>query len=380
MSLDAWAKKTAAKLARDVRFWEGAGMSRTAAVARAFQGSAAGPRVREAALAILDRETPPSRNPKRRKLRNPTAKSGQATVLVGQDLSYIREWGYNHLMPAVVDEGYQAVPVRTLQEASDVVGDYIRRTGMGGSSMGRKFGEVRLNGRLVARVSYNGRVWRPSKEPGDLGSEAITGAELTQPLGMNLRPKKRSNPRFAPNERSEAHVAYQIASGVDPEWARRYYGPPLSHPPFAPAPLSAEARHQTIADDAAYGRAMRKERSRRNPATKPAALEGYIKMLRENILLAVDQIDDGQYPQHDANTRRAIGESLLSLARTREAQKALDPEYPTPKVYIPRLTSRHIPPDLTLAELRSIRRYARWGDKTSPRTNLRRTPLTRRPL
>ena len=47
--------------------------------------------------------------------------------------------------------------IESLKEASDGHREYIERNNLGASNCIE--GEVRVNGRLIAKVSYNGRVW-----------------------------------------------------------------------------------------------------------------------------------------------------------------------------------------------------------------------------
>lgn len=63
------------------------------------------------------------------------------------------------------------VPVKTGDEASFAWQRYRDRNGLGGSDMEAQCGDVVDEaGKLVARVSYNGRVWSPS---GELWQEAV---------------------------------------------------------------------------------------------------------------------------------------------------------------------------------------------------------------
>jgi len=55
-------------------------------------------------------------------------------------------------------------PVSSLKEASDVCRAFVDSSGIGGGNWGCGAGDVRDDsGKLVAQVSYNGRVWQPSK-------------------------------------------------------------------------------------------------------------------------------------------------------------------------------------------------------------------------
>ena len=53
-----------------------------------------------------------------------------------------------------------SLPVKTLDEARLVCRRYIEENGLGGGNW--TGGEIYCNRKLVARVSYNGRVWSPS--------------------------------------------------------------------------------------------------------------------------------------------------------------------------------------------------------------------------
>jgi len=56
------------------------------------------------------------------------------------------------------------VAVASLQAASRIVRAYIEATGMGASAMGPGFGDVTADGVVLARISYNGRIWNPEGE------------------------------------------------------------------------------------------------------------------------------------------------------------------------------------------------------------------------
>ncbi len=51
-------------------------------------------------------------------------------------------------------------PVRTLKQASEVCSTFIDDNLLGGGNWSG--GQVRSKGKLVARVSYNGKVWLPA--------------------------------------------------------------------------------------------------------------------------------------------------------------------------------------------------------------------------
>ena len=90
----------------------------------------------------------------------------------------------------------------------------------------------------------------------------------------------------------------------------------------------------------------------------PHALEGYIGLQAMNAAGAVHQIRMGQHPQYDANCRRDVGECLVALADARERQLELDPTYPVGlPVQIAGLREGDLPADMTLGELRRVRRF-----------------------
>jgi len=62
---------------------------------------------------------------------------------------------------------FQAVKVATLAEAADRVRQFVKGTGIGCGNFGRNCGNVlcAAGDRIVARVSYNGRVWTPAQWP-----------------------------------------------------------------------------------------------------------------------------------------------------------------------------------------------------------------------
>ncbi len=55
--------------------------------------------------------------------------------------------------------------VETLSDARDVFLKWIAANAFGSSDLSRNAGLVTDNGRKVARVSYNGRIWTPEKWP-----------------------------------------------------------------------------------------------------------------------------------------------------------------------------------------------------------------------
>lgn len=90
----------------------------------------------------------------------------------------------------------------------------------------------------------------------------------------------------------------------------------------------------------------------------PHALEGYIGLQAMNAASAVHQIRMGQHPQYDDNCRRDIGECLTSLAVARERQLWIDPTYPVGlPIQIAGLMEDDLPSDMTLGDLRRVRRF-----------------------
>ncbi len=74
------------------------------------------------------------------------------------------------------------VPVETLYEASLAVRQHIDGYGLGSSTWGQAEAPVRDGaGRIVALVSYNGRVWTPQRDWRQ--REEIAGAALHQEGG-----------------------------------------------------------------------------------------------------------------------------------------------------------------------------------------------------
>ena len=63
-----------------------------------------------------------------------------------------------------IDSPRMTVEVSTLREASNALRAWVNRNGLGGGNLARDCGEVRDAGKVVACISYNGRVWQPGKE------------------------------------------------------------------------------------------------------------------------------------------------------------------------------------------------------------------------
>ena len=64
--------------------------------------------------------------------------------------------GQNPCKPISVPD--RVVPVKSFADASRVCRTYIENHGLGGGSWAG--GEITRDGQIVARVSYNGRVWK----------------------------------------------------------------------------------------------------------------------------------------------------------------------------------------------------------------------------
>jgi hypothetical protein len=72
-----------------------------------------------------------------------------------------KSWGGKGMRVALKSAGgrRKLVEVASLQEASRAVREYIEADGLGSSAW--EGGEVTEGRKVVARVSYNGRVWPP---------------------------------------------------------------------------------------------------------------------------------------------------------------------------------------------------------------------------
>lgn len=57
------------------------------------------------------------------------------------------------------------IPVSSLEDASRKLRQWCDRWGLGGGNIARDCGNVLEDGRLVARISYNGRAWKPGNYP-----------------------------------------------------------------------------------------------------------------------------------------------------------------------------------------------------------------------
>lgn len=58
----------------------------------------------------------------------------------------------------------QTVEVGSLRYASNALREWVRANGLGGGNMDKHAGEVFEGEKLVAIVSYNGRVWTPETD------------------------------------------------------------------------------------------------------------------------------------------------------------------------------------------------------------------------
>ena len=66
-----------------------------------------------------------------------------------------------------VDRRRMEVEVGSFAQASRALRDWVDRNELGAGNMAGRCGEVTADGRVVARVSYNGRVWTPEEWPGN---------------------------------------------------------------------------------------------------------------------------------------------------------------------------------------------------------------------
>lgn len=59
----------------------------------------------------------------------------------------------------------ESVFVESLEVASDTFQKFIKANAFGSSDLQRYAGDVRVDGKKVASISYNGRMWTPEKWP-----------------------------------------------------------------------------------------------------------------------------------------------------------------------------------------------------------------------
>jgi hypothetical protein len=83
-----------------------------------------------------------------------TTLKGKCRVILSHASNPDIEGGYWGSRP---DKGEISEPVKTLAEASKVCRRYITENDLGGGNW--TGGKVVCNGKAVARVSYNGKVW-----------------------------------------------------------------------------------------------------------------------------------------------------------------------------------------------------------------------------
>lgn len=133
-----------------------------------------------------------------------------------------------------------------------------------------------------------------------------------------------------------------------------------------PAYVTGWKSFDTWAEASRVAKALSKRRPRpaapranANPAGRPETLEGYLRMLVKNIEESIAQIDGGAYPQYDANVKRNIAEELMQIVGARREQKALDPNYATPKLAIRGFRWGLVSGNLKVADLRGIRTYVK---------------------
>ena len=79
--------------------------------------------------------------------------------------------------PPQDDGGFRDVPVESLSDAVRTCRGFIEENGLGGGNWGPDAGIVKQNGNPVAKISYNGRVWRPGPWP-QPEIDPETGAEI----------------------------------------------------------------------------------------------------------------------------------------------------------------------------------------------------------
>ena len=60
-----------------------------------------------------------------------------------------------------VDKRKMVVAIKSLSGAQTVMMEWIKRNGLGGGNLEMDCGNVIVNKRTIAQISYNGRVWVP---------------------------------------------------------------------------------------------------------------------------------------------------------------------------------------------------------------------------
>jgi hypothetical protein len=108
-------------------------------------------------------------------------------------------------------EGKTSVPVKTFAEASRACRRYIEENGLGGGNWSG--GQVYCGRKLVARVSYNGRVWSPSGQ--SLAGVATMKGRRTKRFSCGER-LRREEGRLASLRGSLEHmvVAWKTAKDI----------------------------------------------------------------------------------------------------------------------------------------------------------------------
>lgn len=109
------------------------------------------------------------------------------------------------------------VPVESFRSASNAVLGYIARNNLGGGNWAG--GQVFKDGRQVAHVSYNGRVWK--------GKSWKSGQKPLYEAGAANRILPRHARRFAPSENFSAIVRTRLGMAADTVIVT-YQGPSLS--------------------------------------------------------------------------------------------------------------------------------------------------------
>ena len=63
-----------------------------------------------------------------------------------------------------IDPRRMVIEVDDFFQASIEMRDWVARNQLGGGNMAKDCGDVILDNRIVARISYNGKVWTPHKD------------------------------------------------------------------------------------------------------------------------------------------------------------------------------------------------------------------------
>jgi len=97
-----------------------------------------------------------SRGKKRSSRRSGSARAGKLYIELGAVPNTDYSHG-QHLGSVQIRKHRQ--PIRTMQEGSDVAQRFIAEHGLGGGNWGGSGNIVDSRGRVLAHVSYNGRIW-----------------------------------------------------------------------------------------------------------------------------------------------------------------------------------------------------------------------------